>query len=174
LATRVANSPIEEVAVPTSTRFAVAIHLLTNLALRGGQPSRSQDLARSVKTNSAVVRRILGSLANAGLVQSRLGQGGGALLAKPADQITLRDIYRAVEEPHYFAYHRSAPAQGCYVGHNITPVLQSEFQRLEDAANEALAQTTMADIAAKVETQAGFAFTGDMKLPDAKPKSPGA
>ena len=69
----------------TSTRFAVAIHILTNITLCRGQTVRSEDIARSVNTNPTVVRRILGALAEAGLTYSQMGQGGGALLAlRPA------------------------------------------------------------------------------------------
>nr|WP_254900138.1 Rrf2 family transcriptional regulator [Serratia marcescens] len=41
----------------TSTRFAVAIHILTNITLCRGQTVRSEDIARSVNTNPTVVRR---------------------------------------------------------------------------------------------------------------------
>ena len=81
----------------TSTRFAVAIHILTSITLLRGRAVRSEDIASSVNTNPTVVRRILGTLADAGLTQAQLGLGGGALLAKPADQITLLAIYRAVD-----------------------------------------------------------------------------
>ncbi|MDB5806815.1 MAG: hypothetical protein JWN73_4137 [Betaproteobacteria bacterium] len=151
--------------MPSSTRFAVAIHALTVLTLLRDRPSRSEDLARSVQTNPAVIRRILGLLADAGIVKTQLGQGGGALLAKEPEEITLREIYRAVEEPHLFALHRSPPYPKCYVGHNITPVLEEEFSRIEQAAGAALDKTTMADIAAQVETTAGFAFKGDLRFP---------
>jgi len=144
--------------VSTSTRFAVAIHILTSITLLRGRAVRSEDIASSVNTNPTVVRRILGTLADAGLTQAQLGLGGGALLAKPADQITLLDIYRAVEEPPYFALHRSPPNQACYIGHNITPVLESEFNRLTGILESAMAETTMADIVRKVENNAGRPF----------------
>jgi Rrf2 family protein len=153
----------QETAVSTSTRFAVAIHILTNITLQRGKAVRSEDIANSVKTNPTVVRRILSTLADAGLTQAQLGMGGGALLARPAEQITLLDVYRAVEEPPFFALHRSPPNQGCYIGHNITPVLEREFQRLTQTLDEALAQTSMADIVRQVEANAGAPYM------DAKP-----
>lgn len=141
----------------TSTRFAVAIHILTSLTLRSGQAVRSEDIAHSVNTNPTVVRRILGALAGAGLTRSRLGLGGGTQLARPAAQITLLDIYRAVEEPPYFALHRTPPNPDCYIGHNITPVLEQEFDRLGQALEQSLMQTTMADIARQLQDRAGEA-----------------
>lgn len=117
----------------TSTRFAVAIHILTNITLCRGQTVRSEDIARSVNTNPTVVRRILGALAEAGLTYSQMGQGGGALLARPAEAISLLDVYRAVEDQPYFMLHRTRPNDACYIGHAITPVLEQEFARVGHA-----------------------------------------
>ncbi|NRN27068.1 Rrf2 family transcriptional regulator [Photorhabdus heterorhabditis] len=144
--------------MPTSTRFAVAIHILTDIALYHGQAVRSEDIARSVNTNPTVVRRLLGILADAGLTYSQMGQGGGALLARPSEQISLLDIYRAVEDPLYFTLHRSKPNPKCYIGHNITPVLENEFSRITCVLETALAETTIADMANRVEDCAGFPF----------------
>ncbi|EFE94806.1 Rrf2 family transcriptional regulator [Serratia odorifera] len=142
----------------TSTRFAVAIHILTNITLFRGQAVRSEDIARSVNTNPTVVRRILGALADAGLTHSQMGQGGGALLAKPASEITLRDIYHAVEDQPYFPLHRSKPNDECYIGHAIIPVLEGEFARISRHMEASLAQTSLADIVGKVEACAGYPF----------------
>ncbi|WP_422615531.1 Rrf2 family transcriptional regulator [Photorhabdus khanii] len=144
--------------VPTSTRFAVAIHILTDIALHHGQAVRSEDIAKSVNTNPTVVRRLLGALAEAGLTYSQMGQGGGALLACPPERISLLDIYRTVEDPLYFTLHRSKPNPKCYIGHNITPVLEDEFSRITCVLEATLAETTIADIVNRVEDCAGFPF----------------
>ncbi len=144
--------------LPTSTRFAVAIHILSGIALHQGQVVRSEDLARSVNTNPTTVRRILGALSDAGLTRGQMGQGGGALLAKPASKITLLDIYKAVEEPQYFALHRSKPDPSCYVGRYIIPVLEEQFDEFTKAMEKLLSKTTLADVVKKVEAHAGFAF----------------
>ncbi|MEO1136667.1 MAG: Rrf2 family transcriptional regulator, partial [Pseudomonadota bacterium] len=68
--------------MPNSTRYCVAVHLMTLLASDRSAPQTSQTLAESVATNPAVVRRLLSALSRAGLVRSQLGKGGGALLAK--------------------------------------------------------------------------------------------
>jgi Rrf2 family protein len=145
--------------VSSSTRFAVAIHILTNITLFRGQTVRSEDIARSVNTNPTVVRRILGVLADAGLTYSQMGQGGGALLARPASDITLLDVYHAVEEQPYFMLHRARPNDACYIGHAITPVLEEEFARVGRALENSLALTSIADMAARVELCAGYPFT---------------
>lgn len=144
--------------MPTSTRFAVAIHILSGIALHRGEVVRSEDLARSVNTNPTTVRRLLGDLAAAGMTRAQMGQGGGALLAKPASKITLLDIYRAVEDAQPFALHRSKPDPTCYVGRYIIPVLEDEFGGLTKALEKTLAATTLADVVRKVEAKAGFTF----------------
>src|ERR1700737_2351834 len=65
------------VAMPTSTRFVVAVH---TLAINSGPPMRSQDIASSANTNPTVIRSLLSRLSEAGLTTSQLGTGGGALL----------------------------------------------------------------------------------------------
>lgn len=79
------------------TRFTIAIHTLLCIACFA--PHRkvtSTFLADSTNANAVIVRRILGQLKEAGLVQVAAGVGG-ATVAKPLCDITLLDIFHAVE-----------------------------------------------------------------------------
>src|SRR5688500_19373399 len=78
-----------------ATRFAVAIHILLLLATEPTGQATSTRLAASVSTNPVVIRRLAGQLARAGLVRIRRGPGG-AQLARPAAEITLADVWRAM------------------------------------------------------------------------------
>ncbi len=144
----------EDSPVPTSTRLAVATHILATLALARGAVVRSEALARSANTNPTFVRRLLGSLAGAGLTTSQMGQGGGALLARSPDGITLLDVYRAVEEPALFALPQDGPNRSCPIGKNITPVLEEQFSGATDALERSLAKTTIAEVAKQVAARA--------------------
>ena len=104
---------LSEFFMPTSTRFAVAVHMLTALAVGDGAPLRSEDLAYSVNTGPVVIRGLLSRLSDAGLTRSQLGAGGGALLARPADKIRLLDVYEAVEDTELFSLHRTPPCANC-------------------------------------------------------------
>ncbi|HEY8553594.1 MAG TPA: Rrf2 family transcriptional regulator [Burkholderiales bacterium] len=137
--------------MPTSSRFAVAVHILSALALHRGRPVTSDMLAKSASTNPAVIRRILSMLNDAGLTRAQLGQGGGALLARPAESILLLDVFRAVEREELFALHRSAPNPDCPVGRSIQPVLNRTLQRAQHALEAELAGVSLADIARDVE-----------------------
>ena len=144
--------------MPTSTRFAVAAHVLTALAVGDGKPMRSEDLAYSVNTGAVVIRSLLSRLGDAGLTRSQLGAGGGALLAKPAAEIRLLDVYEAVEETELFALHRTPPCDNCAVGGNIFAALQPTLARARLALEDELAKTSIADIAAEVARLGKFSI----------------
>lgn len=134
--------------MPASSRFATAAHVLAYLAVRGqGGAIPSERIALSVNTNPAVVRRLLMQLSAAGLTTSQLGTGGGAMLAKPPESITLLEIHNAVEEMEVFALHRSPPNPKCLVGRNITGVLQDIADEAERAVRAVLSRQTVADVA---------------------------
>ena len=136
--------------MPTSTRFAVAVHVLTALAVSDGTPMRSEDLAYSVNTSAVVIRGLLSRLGEAGFTRSQLGAGGGAMLAKAAADIRLLDVYEAVEDPELFSLHRTPPCENCAVGGNILQALQPTLARARGALEQELAKTTVADVAGEV------------------------
>ena len=136
--------------LPTSTRFVLSIHVLTSLAVTAGKPMRSEDLAFSVNTNATFIRSLLSRLQEAGLTTSQLGVGGGALLAKPAEEIRLLEVYRAVENGEVFALHRQGPNEACVVGRNIQAAIRPVLDEATDAMEGQLASTTIADVANEV------------------------
>jgi Rrf2 family protein len=134
-----------------NSHFALATHVVTALAVHEeGPPVTSTDLARSVNTNPAFLRTLLGQLRRAGLIEVSLGKGGGARLARPASRLTLADVYRAVESRPPVQLHRCTPSRRCLVGRNILPVLEGVVRDVESAALDRLASTTVADLAARV------------------------
>ncbi|HEX8210715.1 MAG TPA: Rrf2 family transcriptional regulator [Longimicrobium sp.] len=136
-----------------NSRFAVAVHILTLIARSEGKPVTSDYIAGSVNTNPSLVRRLLSQMTRAGLTTSQMGAGGGALLARPADQITLRDVYRAVDEGELFGLHREQPNARCPVGRNIQPMLEARFDAARQALESELDGTTIADTAAEIGTR---------------------
>ena len=126
--------------MPTSTRFAVAVHALAAMAVGDGSPMRSEDLAYSANTGAVVIRSILSRLNDAGLTKSQLGAGGGALLAKSANSIRLLDVYKAVEDTELFSMHRTPPREACVVGGNIQAALRPTLDRARKALEAELKQ----------------------------------
>lgn len=137
-------------AMPTSSRFAVAVQVLAALALAEGRPLTSELLAGSVRTNPAVIRRLLSQLGRAGITTSQLGQGGGALLARAPKAISLLDVYRAVEDETLFGEPRQEPNAACVVGCHIRSVLRAKMGRAQAALERELARETIAGVAREI------------------------
>ncbi len=76
--------------------FVVALHVMGFLTAVDGKPLSSQILAETYGTNPVVIRRILGKLSEAGLVESQRGVGGGTVLALDPAEISLRRVYEAI------------------------------------------------------------------------------
>ena len=133
-----------------NTRFAVATHILTLLHGQHGEPATSELIASSVNTNPSLIRRLLSQLAQAGLTTSQMGAGGGALLARPAESITLLDVYRAVDEELDVIPLHQAPNPKCPVGRHIQATLESRIKAAERALYDELARTTIAALSADV------------------------
>ena len=144
--------------MPTSTRFAVAVHTLTALAVSDGKPLRSEDLADSVNTGPVVIRGLLSRLNDAGLTKSQLGAGGGAMLAKPAEKIRLLEVYEAVEDTELFTLHRTPPRASCPVGGNIQEAMRPVLDRAREALESELGKVTIAEIAAEVARLGKFDY----------------
>ncbi len=136
-----------------SSRFSVGVHVLTLLATSPpGELLTSDRMAGSVNTNPVVIRRILGQLKQAGLVEVRAAAGGTYLRRDPA-AITLLDVYRAVAvvDERLFSVHEK-PNPHCVVGRNIQTALDGTLQRAQAALEQELAATTLAQVVESVRS----------------------
>lgn len=128
-----------------NSRFAVAVHALAMLAVHKDEPRTSRDIAASVATNPVVIRRLLAELARAGIVESTHGAKGGFRLAKPAGRVSLHDVYKAVEEGHFFVQHEKRNEK-CPLACRMQKILAEVFTRVESKVLPELKRTTLADI----------------------------
>ena len=132
-----------------NSRLTVAVHALAWVGLyqsHGYEVATSEQIADSANTNPVVIRRLLGELRNAGLVHSQRGAGAGWMLARELGEITLLDVYDAVESGPVFGMHRAEPNQHCAVGAGIQPALRTVYDRLDQTLRDELARTTVADV----------------------------
>jgi len=139
-----------------STQFAIAIHILTLLALSGGATVTSVEMASSVNTNPAFLRRILGDLGRAGLVESQQGVTGGWRLRHDPDAISLLAIYRAVDKRRLLAMHHDTNTR-CPVGAVIQSTLEGYFSEAEAAFEQTLARQTLAQVVATAQASSAAA-----------------
>jgi Rrf2 family protein len=130
----------------SNTHFSLAVHVLSALAFNEGQVVGSGDLAKSMGTNPSFLRGIIGQLRVGGLVETRLGKGGGSTLARPADQITLLDIYNVTEQKPALTAHVCDGSSPCPVARNMEKMLEDLNRKLEDTVTTELQKTTLADL----------------------------
>jgi DNA-binding IscR family transcriptional regulator len=131
-----------------TSKFTVAVHILTCIDIFGGQMRVTSDfLSGSTGVNAVIVRNVLGQLRNAGIVETRQGSGG-AHLAKALDEITLYDIYKAVDcvdDEGLFHFHEN-PNADCPVGRNIHKAMDDRLQTAQAALENELKSTTLAQV----------------------------
>ncbi|NRF96293.1 Rrf2 family transcriptional regulator [Paenibacillus frigoriresistens] len=136
-----------------SSRFSIAVHILSLVSM-STTPCTSDFIAGSVNTNPVIIRRIIGSLKKNGLVHVKAGTGG-TFLQKPLDEISLLDIYRAVEvveQDVLFNFHEY-PNPGCPVGANIETVLRTNMLTAQKAMEHELAQVTLKQLVTDLSQQ---------------------
>ncbi|WP_285769276.1 Rrf2 family transcriptional regulator [Peribacillus sp. SI8-4] len=134
-----------------STRFSVGIHILSLLEINKEGVNTSDYIAKSVNTNPALIRKITGMLKTAGLVNVRPGIAGSTL-AKELSDITLLDVYHAVNVTHdkeLFGIHDN-PNPACPVGRNIQSAIEPLFSVAELALEKALGAVTIEDVVKEI------------------------
>lgn len=133
-----------------SSRFTVGVHTLLCIAYFKDEKVTSNFIAASVGVNPVVVRRALGQLKAAGLVAVEAGVGGASLVRAPED-ITLLDVFDAVEAApdDLFNFHED-PNPACPVGGSIHAVLDGKLASAQNALRADLGKTTLADLLAGV------------------------
>lgn len=136
-----------------SSRFTLAVHIFACIdTFKDKYKVTSDFLAGSTNVNPVIVRKILGQLKNAGLVEVARGSGG-ASICRPLEEISFLDIYRAVEcveNGELFHFHEN-PNPECPVGKNIHLILDEKLDRVQTAMEKELASITLADV--KADTQ---------------------
>jgi Rrf2 family protein len=82
-----------------SAKADYAIRAAVELAAAGDGPVKGDRIAKAQGIPPNFLENILADLRNAGIVSSRRGAEGGYWLARPADAISLADVFRAVDGP---------------------------------------------------------------------------
>ncbi|MGE7948428.1 Rrf2 family transcriptional regulator [Lysinibacillus sp. NPDC093688] len=130
-----------------SSRFTIAVHILSIIKQNPSTICTSEFMAESVNTNPVVIRKIVSYLKKAGIVQVRRGTGGASLV-KDLDAITLLEVFRSVEvveEDRLFHLHEN-PNPDCPIGANIQAVLELILVQAQEAMEQLLANITMEQV----------------------------
>ncbi len=131
-----------------SSRFTIAVHVLVCIeTFKNDHKVTSDFLASSVNVNPVIIRRLLQQLKKAGIVSVTRGSGGTAI-EKPLNEITLFDIYNAVEcveNDGLFHFHEN-PNALCPVGKNIHFILDVRLEQIQKAMEQEMKSITIQDI----------------------------
>ncbi|MBO0436962.1 Rrf2 family transcriptional regulator [Vagococcus fluvialis] len=128
-----------------STKLSVAVHILSLLDIEADNHLTSTQIAGSVNTNPVVIRRIMGQLKKANLIESYVGKKSNKLSKLPSE-ITLLDVYSAVHEDELpFGIHQNTEIN-CVVGSQIQDVLETTYQKIQSEMMDSLKKVTLADI----------------------------
>ena len=131
-----------------STRTEYGVRVLVTLARRGAEgPQSLAAIAKAEKLPHAYLEQLVGDLRRASLLTATRGQSGGYQLARPAEQITLDEVVRALEGP--LLEMPCAGAEDLEACNRPQPCSVHElFQRVHEALDGTLSSTTLADAAA--------------------------
>ncbi len=135
-----------------ASRFTVAVHTLLVIHTFGKEQKTTSDfIAASVQVNPVIIRRTLLSLKAAGIIEVKAGSGG-ATIVRDLKDITLYDVYRAVDsvEGDIFHFHEN-PNPACPVGKNIHAVLDAHLADAQAAMENELKKVTLLDLTRELD-----------------------
>lgn len=132
------------------SRLSRMLHALIHMDRLAGAAT-SETLAAMLNTNPVVVRRTMAGLRQQGLVRSEKGHGGGWVLARPLDAISLLDIYQALGEPQLFAIGPSVDNPACLVEQAVNEALEDSLSAARTLLLSRLAQTSLGDLGRQFE-----------------------
>ncbi len=136
-------------AVAFSTRGEYGVRFMVALArLDRGEPVSLTDIAEVEDLPRAYLEQIVGSLRDAGIVDSARGAHGGYRLARPANEVRMGDVLRALEGPIIPMVCLEGDGSGCSKTGSCSVV--QLWRSVRDAVSTALDSFTLADLAVHV------------------------
>lgn len=131
-----------------SKKFPIAVHALLIMAkFEDTEKATSTLIAQSTGANAVIIRNLFIVLKEHGLIQATAGKNGGVRLAKPAKDISLWDVYSAVETDdidEIFRFHEGSGS--CAVGKNIYQLMLPHMNDALGAMRAELQQVSIATL----------------------------
>jgi DNA-binding IscR family transcriptional regulator len=127
-------------------RFSRMLHVLIHLD-RHKTSMTSEEIGHILNTNAVVVRRTMAGLRQRGHVHSEKGHGGGWRLAKSLSEISLLDVYDALERPELFCLVPATDHANCLVEIAVNEALETTKCEAEALLLSRFASIRVADIA---------------------------
>ncbi|MDO5294522.1 MAG: Rrf2 family transcriptional regulator [bacterium] len=128
-----------------SSKLSNAIHILVLIALNPLDNMTSMAFANSLNTNAGFVRQIMCALKKANLIESVHGHASPSL-SKPEEQITLLEIYRAIEGNKPLLHLDTHTNPECGIGVNIQYSIQDFYNQVQTTAEQEMSTITLKNI----------------------------
>lgn len=128
-----------------STRLSDAVHILVFIHQSNSSTVSSADIATSIQTNPSYVRQIMAQLKAAGLISSSRGQATPEL-GKAPEEISLLEIYKAVEKEKPLLHLDTHTNPECGIGVNIQLALADFYKKIQNDAESSMREITLQDI----------------------------
>lgn len=128
-----------------SHKLSDAVHILAFVNIYADGDLSSAAIANSVEANQSVVRQLMAKLVKAGLLNTQPGKAA-PVLAKDPDDITLLDIFGAVEDTRNLLHIDEKTNPSCIVGGNIQETLNDIYADVQQDAEASMAKHSLAEI----------------------------
>ncbi|KAA9320347.1 Rrf2 family transcriptional regulator [Lactobacillus jensenii] len=128
-----------------SYKFSDAIHLLSYLEIFKNEDLSSRAIAASIESNPSIIRQLISDLRSAVLIETRQGKASARLIRKPSD-ITLFDIYMAIDIDHELLHVDPKTNLNCSVGRNVQTSLVGFYEEIQNSAFEQMKKITLQDV----------------------------
>lgn len=128
-----------------SHKLSDAVHVLSYVEIYKDGDLSSNAIADSIESNPSLVRRLMSSLVQGGLLETRPGSVSPKL-TRPTNQITLLDIYNAIEIDHNFLHVDETTNPACVVGGNIQDALNDVYAKVQQDAEASMQQVKLSSI----------------------------
>ena len=126
-----------------SGKFAITLHILSLLSKYPDEFLSSEFIAQSLNINPVLVRKEICNLKKFDLVECKEGKNGGTKLLKPAENITLEDIFRMTFEKVTLGYSKNEPNPACPVGKKINSNLESLYCDINKKISSQLSEISL-------------------------------
>lgn len=142
-----------------TSRFTTAVHIIACIdCFKDDYKVTSNFIAQSTGVNPVIIRGVLSQLKEAGMINSRQG-ASGVTLAKPLEEITFYDVYKAVDsikDEGLFHFHER-PNPNCPVGKNIHFAMDKRLAQVQESMEQEMKQIKLSDVVndvkAKIEAE---------------------
>ncbi|WP_138495595.1 RrF2 family transcriptional regulator [Paenibacillus pinistramenti] len=141
---------------PNFKWFGLALQALVVLSRHDDEPCPSHAIAKYVKSEATLLRRILSQLALGGILETREGRVGGYRLNRPPGEITLAEVYLAMEAKD-LCWSGMLEAVGPHeFGKEIKGPFEQIIGRINNSTLEVLSEYTIEDLSRSCEIPTGL------------------